>query len=130
MKKERKRKITKHEYRSKLDDCSNEKVREYGRKQKNNAKNVHLPEAKSDINCDVKLYYNGNDRKSNNNGKCEIKHDVKSNGRWKQDFKQSTRRCKDCRDKYEKKTGDKRFKKTNSFKKRVTLKKLRQLLIT
>ena len=69
-----------------------------------------MPEVKSDVNCDVKSNYNGKNGKSNHNGKCDIKHDVKSNGKWKQDFKQSTRRCNECRDKYKrKKTGDKRL---------------------
>ena len=82
---------------------------------KNNAKDVHLPknnnEAKHNVNYDIKSNCNGRNGKSNHNGKC----DVKSNGKCKQDNKQSTRRCKDCRDKYEK-AGKKRIKKTN-FKK-------------
>ena len=59
-------------------------------------------EGKCDVNYDVKSNCNGKNGKSNHNGKHDVKHDVKSNGKCKQDNKQSTRRCKYCRDKYEK----------------------------
>ena len=61
-----------------------------------------MPEAKHDVNCDVKSNCNAKNGKSNCSGKYDIKCDVKTDGKWKQDYKQSTKRCKDCSDKYEK----------------------------
>ena len=86
-KKKEKERLQKHGYRSKLDECSKENVREYDRIWKHEANNVHLPEAKSDVNCDVKSNYNGKNGKSNCNGTCDVNHDVKSNGKWKENFK-------------------------------------------
>ena len=97
-KKKEKERLQKWEYRSSLDECSKKKAREYDRKRKNNAKNVHLSknnkEANHDVNCDLKSNCNGKNGKLNHNGKCDVKHNVKSYRKYKQDNKQSTRRCK------------------------------------